>query len=85
MKRERIKDWLRWQLCWAAGDVLIAREEILSYAEVAFELGCDGKAEKDAKRDMTVVFALVWQGLCKKLRKSLSFHCNKNVIYQVGK
>ena len=59
-------------------------ERDIRKAGLAFELGCDGKAEQDIKRNMAVVPALVWHGLCKVFREPMSFHRKDDVVNQVG-
>lgn len=50
-----------------------------------FELGSNGKAQKDIKRDMAVVPSFIRQGLCEAVCKSPFFHHKNDVIYQVWK
>ena len=52
-------------------------------AGLAFELGCDSKAQQDVERDMAVVPALVWQNLCKVFNEPMSFHRKDDVVNQV--
>ena len=59
-------------------------ERNIRKAGLSFELGGNGKAQQDVKRDMAVIPALVRQGLCERSCEPPPFHCKEDVIYQVG-
>lgn len=48
------------------------------------ELGCNGKAQQNVKRDMAVVPALARQGLCKEPGEHVFLHRKEDVVNQVG-
>ena len=49
-----------------------------------FELGSNGKAQKDIIRNVAVISAFVRQSLYKKICKTPFFQCKDDVIYQIG-